>query len=405
MDDKKNNNVTKFKYDKLTIKECQKAMENGVLLTGTKFKLVPDEFKTQQMCIEAVNKYKSNIKWVPEQFFTPKMRDIALRMPIHYIPAFLFTKEMCINYINISSSNIQYIPDEFKTKELCNLVIQNECNKKVNPYIEEIIQYIPDEFKTQELCDYYIDHAIYNENITGFKIMENIPEQFRTKNIYYKLLENHKISIDKVPKEYITQEYLTCLVKKDRNLLPSQYIFKYSDLDLLDAIKEIDKGNVWHIRFIPDKYITSSMCEKVFRESLSTLDGLKNLEYIPSQYMSEEMLEKIFKMIYKTNLNLKKQKDDRNTNDAFVSLIKCLPRERRTKRIWGYIFNNNSKFNEKLSNVPLENLSERIILNYQNNTEDNDQKFQEIANARKRLEQQKLNLENKNIEIDSYKHK
>ena len=63
---------------------------------------VPDHLKTQETCIEVVEKYP----WL-----------------LGCLPDHLKTQEMCNEMVSQCSYTLRYVPDHFKTEEMCNKAV------------------------------------------------------------------------------------------------------------------------------------------------------------------------------------------------------------------------------------------------------------------------------------------
>ena len=84
------------------------------------FKYIPDEFKTKEMCENAVkNSYNMCLQYVPDELKTKEMCENAVKnsysgICLQFVPDNLKTNEMCDIAIQKSSSNLEYVPDKFK---------------------------------------------------------------------------------------------------------------------------------------------------------------------------------------------------------------------------------------------------------------------------------------------------
>ena len=78
-----------------------------------KLKLVPDHFKTQEMCEKAVWMHSDH-----EKFRTPG--GLLLPMPsiLFFIPDHLKTQEMCNEADEKNPWGLDDVPDHFKTQEM-----------------------------------------------------------------------------------------------------------------------------------------------------------------------------------------------------------------------------------------------------------------------------------------------
>ena len=99
------------------------------------FFLVPDHFKTEEMCIKALEAAIWQLKDVPDHFKT---------------------QEMCIKAVEVDPWQLGDVPDHIKTQEIC--------NKAVKDYLFSL-RLVPDWFVTQQKTDvWYDDDYVYNDN-------------------------------------------------------------------------------------------------------------------------------------------------------------------------------------------------------------------------------------------------
>ena len=81
---------------------------------------VPDCFKTQEICNEAVRNKLYMIYFVPDHFWMQEMcNEIMCTMldAFHRIPDRLKTQEMCEKVVKDDPSSLQYKPDWFVTQQ------------------------------------------------------------------------------------------------------------------------------------------------------------------------------------------------------------------------------------------------------------------------------------------------
>ena len=67
-----------------------------------RFKDVPDRFKTQEMCIDAVD------------------RNVLM---FEYVPNHLKTQEMCMDAVTRNELMFEDVPDHLKTREMCDYAV------------------------------------------------------------------------------------------------------------------------------------------------------------------------------------------------------------------------------------------------------------------------------------------
>lgn len=112
------------------------------------FKDVPDEFKTEAMCLHAVRHHGDGIGYVPKSLATEEMCVEAVRnqaMAINSVYAAhpgLATEEVCFAAVEKDPTVFQYIHRADKTEELCLYAVGR---RGMN------LTHVPDEMRTQEM--------------------------------------------------------------------------------------------------------------------------------------------------------------------------------------------------------------------------------------------------------------
>ena len=108
-------------------------------------KLVPDQYKTQEMCNKAVRSQPEMLEFVPDQFVTQEMCNEAVRSDpwmLKHVPDQYKTQEMCNEAVEKRPRMLKLVPDQYKTREMCNEAVQR---------VPWMFEYVPDWFVTQEM--------------------------------------------------------------------------------------------------------------------------------------------------------------------------------------------------------------------------------------------------------------
>ena len=108
---------------------------------------VPDKYKTEQMCDEAILENGGTLKYVPDCYKNQEMcNKVVENYPytLEYFPECYKTKEMCRRAVRRCFFVSNVIPDKYKTQEICNLA--------VSLYFSFMV-YCPYKYLTQEMCD------------------------------------------------------------------------------------------------------------------------------------------------------------------------------------------------------------------------------------------------------------
>ena len=88
-----------------------------------------DNFKTQDMCIEAVCREPSLLMNVPDHFKTQDMCIRAVKMNpdlLVYATWCLKTHDMCKEAVCRIPSTLEYVPDHLKTEDICKEAVRRE---------------------------------------------------------------------------------------------------------------------------------------------------------------------------------------------------------------------------------------------------------------------------------------
>ena len=77
---------------------------------------MPDEAKTEAVCLAAVWGWEDAMQWVPEKAATKRvcMAAAGSGHGMKWIPKRLLTKEMCLRAVEADGWNLAYVPEEFK---------------------------------------------------------------------------------------------------------------------------------------------------------------------------------------------------------------------------------------------------------------------------------------------------
>jgi len=136
---------------------------------------VPEAFRTEELCQNAVKNCGDMLRFVPEKFKT---------------------KELCTQATEQDGCALEFVPKEFKTEEFCHKAVEKKGNA---------LEFVPEEFKTQELCT----KAIKQKG----NALKFVPEKFKTKEFCAEAIKQYGGALKCVPKEFITQELCLEAVK------------------------------------------------------------------------------------------------------------------------------------------------------------------------------------------------
>ena len=103
---------------------------------------IPDHFKTQDMCIEAVRIEPFLLACIPDHFKTQGMCNQAVcNMPctLLFVPDHLRTQKMCNEIMHAMPKAFHRIPDCFKTQDKCKKAVEKD---------RRMLKYVSDHFET-----------------------------------------------------------------------------------------------------------------------------------------------------------------------------------------------------------------------------------------------------------------
>jgi hypothetical protein len=116
---------------------------------GSMLRYVPEEFKTLQMCLEAVRRdgYGSAFMYVPDNHKTPELCLMAVRQSgfaLKRVPEKYKTAELCLEAIRQGCGRaLEFVSEQFKTPELCLLAVRLDGTA---------LEFVPEALQTEELC-------------------------------------------------------------------------------------------------------------------------------------------------------------------------------------------------------------------------------------------------------------
>ena len=163
----------KYKADRVILSpkisgtELEKFYLMIVKQDGYSLKYVPEEMKTEEMCLEAVKQDGYMIQFVPEEMITDDLCLIAVKQygyMIQFVPEEMKTEDLCLIAAKRNGHALKYIPDKMKTYELCLIAVKQD---------GYTLEFIPDKIKTEEMCLIAVKQNGY--------ALEYVPEEIKEK--------------------------------------------------------------------------------------------------------------------------------------------------------------------------------------------------------------------------------
>ena len=272
--------------------------------TAWAIKKVPEEYRTENVMLYAVEKDPLNIEYMHENMISAEMSKKVVErsgVALRFIPSRFITKELCLIAVkNGDNSVIDYVPRTIMDKDIVLAFLDS------NKPRQKILQRVP-----QEICDYEVCMSAVNNDGNDLKFVpqyllntemclkavlsspwaaEYVPESLFSEEIALATVEGTQLMFDYIPKRYRTEKVCIKAVSQPMT-------FNYSCLDSIP--KEIlnqklcniavDK-NPLTIEYVPEQFITEDMIISVASSSYSLI-----LINFPIRLRSEEF--------YKTLIN------------------------------------------------------------------------------------------------------
>ena len=230
-------------------------------------RLVPDKFRTPELCELAVKQNGLALEYVPENIINKELCEIAVQKDgrsLEFIPEKLRTPELCELAVKQDGSSLRFIQQKQRTIELCQIAIASNGSS---------LQYVPEKLITKELCELAVKQNGASLNVVSYFL--------RTKELCEMAVKQSIYAIMSVPEKLKTLELCEMAVKQDKDAF--KYIpNKYKTPQLCEVVV---KQNSDFLRFVPKELRTPELCELAIKQ-----DGLA-LEYVPDEYKIPELCE------------------------------------------------------------------------------------------------------------------
>lgn len=308
---------------------------------GEEILIMSDE-KYQLILLE--HNYLANIKYVPENlldqnFYLKIFSKINNKFFFSIIPDNYKTPEICTEAIKYNLDLIRDVPNDFITINL--LVTYFNCLKKIdvncNPY--EILKVIPDLYKTSQFYTNFLEeekiasiNLILNpyDNIkinTNLSIFPYIPIYRRTQEIYELAIEINPDYINEIPYKNRTNNLYLKYVYNKGKLTGVEY--QQRNEEICTTVINSPKSNVFVYETIP-KYLKNESLQLALIERFGVKGILKYLNN------SKETFDLNWvKLLLNTDVNV----------------IEFIPNQFKTYKLYLYIVSKNSTM---ISQVPYQ---------------------------------------------------
>lgn len=164
--------------------------------TKGKLENIPEQYKTYELCLDAISRDSHAIKDVPESIIDSKMCWVAVSKnysSLKEVPRKFVTKELCLEALHESRLAFDDIPYDLLDEDICWEYIRTG-NEKFSLYSK-----IPKEFLNQEMCLEMIKRDPF--------CFIYIPEQYRNEECCLAAIEHCPWHIEKIPEKLKTKEF------------------------------------------------------------------------------------------------------------------------------------------------------------------------------------------------------
>jgi tetratricopeptide (TPR) repeat protein len=147
---------------------------------------VPKEFKTAQLCMEAVKQNGFALIHFSEDIKTAEIYAEAVKnacVALQYVPEGFKTAEMCLEAVEQNSFVFRYVPVKFKTAALCAEMLKKDSH---------LIEFVPKNFRTEEICAMVVKKDGY--------LLRFVPEKFKSAELCIEAVKGNKYAHRFVPK-------------------------------------------------------------------------------------------------------------------------------------------------------------------------------------------------------------
>ncbi|GAB6119098.1 DUF4116 domain-containing protein [Dysgonomonas termitidis] len=225
-------------------------VKNDFRMTGH-FSGLPTYCKTESVILAAIDADYDNIKHVPVFAINQKIAEAMARrdgMSLEIIPGEFISAEMCLNAVNDDGMALKYVPQEFHSDELFEAAIAND---------GWALQFVPENKRTKDMCCSALSQVL-NIGYEGYSIAKYIPYPDICLNIFKDAVDiNDATDVSKrFPDKIINQEIALEAIKQDIDcfgLIPQE-------IRTAGFYDEAVKINGWMLQHVPEEMKTPQMC-------------------------------------------------------------------------------------------------------------------------------------------------
>ena len=264
------------KYDLPKMLVWKDVAEAAVRTNGFLIQFVKDDVITEAMSNLAMSQNSSTIHVVPKRFLSKEIYEDAYwhnpYFGFSFIPDEYKTAEICRDAVKKSPYNLKDVPDHLKTQELCELAVH---------YNGYAFQYVPEKFITEGMSYEAIDKSVFN--------LKYVPRSLIDQKMCDYAFAISKEVYSHIPNEYLTEEMCLILLKQDERDLRilNRSMERYRAVPFakfghafyekaVDAFPQV-------FRHIPDEEKTLEICIKAVKADW------RLLACVPTALVNQEM--------------------------------------------------------------------------------------------------------------------
>lgn len=186
--------------------------EFAIIINEKDFTSVPDRYKSEEMCIDAL-KNGISLYDIPEDLITEEIIKVAIihdKLAMDSVPFHFMTNEMCLWAVE-NGVSLLYIFEDMITEEIAKIAIKKSFRE---------MKYVPENLLTEELYLWAVKNGVLLSEVPKEKITKEIAtESLKNENSGYHTLisdrvkkeeillaVNHGASLKYVPDDMITEE-------------------------------------------------------------------------------------------------------------------------------------------------------------------------------------------------------
>lgn len=169
----------------------------AVAQSGLALKFVPHDEQTKALCKLAVNENFDSLCYVAKKYRSdPEVYNTAIRkngLALKHIPHEEQTYDMCMFAVALNGKAIKYVNPKLMDSDICRTAVYNTC---------EALSEIPidSEHLTYDTCLEAVRQKGY--------MVDNVPEKFRTQELYENAVIQKYDFVERVPPEFRTEQML-----------------------------------------------------------------------------------------------------------------------------------------------------------------------------------------------------